>query len=399
MDNTRKDFPMMEKDYVYLNSASTAYKPKIVIDEMNDYYTNYCTNISRGVDFLGFEVTKKYEVARENVAKFINSQPKEIIFTRGTTSSINFLARTLGEEIVNASDEIIVSIQEHHSNLIPWQELTKRKQAVLKFVKTDENGQVILSDLKSIMNDKTKIVAINHESNVMGARNNLKEIAKIVHNYNAYFLVDGAQGIVHERVDVKETDIDFYAFSGHKLYGPTGVGVLFGKYEILKDLKPLEFGGEMINEVSNLSSTYKDAPYKFEAGTMMIAEVLGLSKAIDYVLAIGYDKINDHIKTLRKYLINHLEEINDIEIYNKNNVNSSLVTFNIKNIHAHDVASVLNKNQVIVRAGHHCVEPLMKYLGVSSMVRISLGLYNNKEDIDKLLNALSKVGDYLDVIF
>lgn len=398
MKNYREDFPMLKKEYIYFNNASTAYKPTKVIDAIRDYYENYSVNTNRGVDSLGYGVTQKYEQTRDKIAKFINASPSEIVFTRGTTDSLNLVANSFGE-IVEAGDEIIVSIHEHHANFLPWQELCKRKQAKLVIVNVLD-GKVDLEDLKSKINQKTKIVAFYHTSNVFGGTNNLKEIAQIVHQHEAYLVVDGAQGIVHEKVDVKETNIDFYAFSAHKLYGPTGVGILYGKKELLKEMYPVTFGGEMINIVGLETSTYKDAPYKFEAGTMMIAEVLALGEAIDYVNSIGHEEMARRVYELRNYLTYRLlNEIPNIEIYNKNIKDSSLITFNIKGIHAHDVSSFLDSHKIIVRAGHHCASPLMEILKVSSTIRISLAFYNTKEECDKLIEVLKKVGDYINVLF
>ncbi len=400
MNEYRKDFPFLNKNYIYFNNASTSLKPKIVIDAIVDYYSNYSVNTNRGIDSLGYEVTQKYEKTRKIVAQFLGCLEEEIIFTRGTTESINLVAHSLGDKIVEKGDEIIISDQEHHSNLIPWQELCKEKGAILKFVKTDKNGVVSFENLKSILNDKTKIVALNHVSNVMGSINNLKKISKIIKQSNAFFIVDGAQGVIHEKVDVKELNIDFYAFSSHKMYGPMGVGVLYGKKELLNIMKPIHFGGEMVDEVQRQISTYKDVPYKFEAGTMMVPEVIGLGVAIEYINSIGLDKINDYIKQLRKYLISKLEnEVEGIKIYNKDNINSNLITFNINNIHAHDVATYLDKNKIIVRAGQHCAQLAINKLNTNATVRISLAFYNTKKECDKIVEVLKKVGDYIDVLF
>ena len=344
------DFKALNNGYTYLNSASTTYKPQVVIDEIKNYYENYSTNIGRGVDELGYTVTKMYENSRETIANFMGVNSNEIIFTRGTTASLNLVAYSLGDLIVNEGDEIVVSVTEHHANFIPWQQLCERKKAKLILSPTLANGTVSPEGLNSVMSSKTKIVALNHTSNVLGATNNISELGSIAHKYNAYFIVDGAQGITHEKLDLD--NVDFYAFSAHKLYGPTGVGVLYGKYEILKKMKPLEFGGEMINTVSIEKTTFKEPPHSFEAGTMMIAEVLGFKKAVEYVQNIGIDKINAHIKTLRDYTLAKLKEkyLEDIIIYNEDVNNGNLITFNFRNIHAHDVASVLNENKIIVRA-------------------------------------------------
>ncbi|MDD2180925.1 MAG: SufS family cysteine desulfurase [Bacilli bacterium] len=400
MNKYRNDFPMLKHDYIYFNNASTSLKPKIVIDSISDYYSNYGVNTNRGVDSLGFSATEKYEQSRTKVADFIGSNKDEIIFTRGTTESLNLVASSFGNIIISEGDEIVVSVVEHHANFIPWQELCKKLGAKLVLVPISKNGTVNPLELLKVMTNKTKIVALNHVSNVMGGINNLRELSKIVHKFNAYFVVDGAQGIIHEKINVHDLGIDFYAFSGHKMYGPMGVGILYGKKELLEKMLPIIFGGEMIDSVSIEKTTYKEAPYKFEAGTMMVPEVIGLGVAIDYIESIGYENINSYVKELRNYLVSKLEkEITDIEIYNISNTDSNLVTFNIKNIHAHDVASLLDKEKIIVRAGHHCAEPYMNELGVTATLRISLAFYNTREECDKLIEVLKKAGDYIDVLF
>lgn len=394
----RNDFPMLKEKYIYFNNASTTFKPYPVLEETKSFYLHHNSNLNRGIDSLSYYATDMFEKSRIKVANFINANKNEIVFTRGTTDSINMVANSL-EEIVNEDDEIIVSIIEHHSNFVPWQKLAKRKNAKLIVLNVDNNGIINLEELNNKLTNKTKIVAINHVSNTMGGRNNLKEISKLVHKYNALFLVDGAQGIINEKVDVKDMDIDFYAFSSHKIHGPMGVGVLYGKKEILDKMEPTTYGGEMVDSVSIEDTTYKETPYKFEAGTMMIPGVIGLGIAIDYINNIGFDNIHNYIKDLRGYLINKLKEIDNIIIYNEFNLDSSIVLFNIKGIHSHDIGSLLDKYNIIVRAGHHCAEPFMNYLNVDSTVRISLSFYNTKEEIDKLIDVLMKAGDFIDELF
>lgn len=394
----RDDFPMLKEKYIYFNNASTTFKPNVVLENTKTFYTNYNSNLNRGIDSLAYFATKEFEDSRKKVANFINANSNEIVFTRGTTDSINMVANSL-EKNINENDEIIVSIIEHHSNFVPWQKLCERKNAKLIVLNIDENGLINLDELKAKLSSKTKIVALNHVSNTMGGGNNIKEISKIVHNYNALFLVDGAQGITNTKVDVKDMDIDFYTFSSHKIYGPMGVGVLYGKKEILDTMEPTSYGGEMVDSVSINSTTYKETPYKFEAGTMMVPGVIGLGTAIDYITNIGVDNIHNYIKELRNYLINRLNEIENIKIYNKNNIDSSIVLFNIDNIHSHDIGSLLDKYNIIVRAGHHCAEPFMNYLKVDSTVRISLSFYNTKEEVDKLIEVLMKAGDFLNELF
>lgn len=394
----RNDFPMLKEKYIYFNNASTTFKPYPVLEETKSFYLHHNSNLNRGIDSLSYYATDMFEKSRIKVANFINANKNEIVFTRGTTDSINMVANSL-EEIVNEDDEIIVSIIEHHSNFVPWQKLAKRKNAKLIVLNVDNNGIINLEELNNKLTNKTKIVAINHVSNTMGGRNNLKEISKLVHKYNALFLVDGAQGIINEKVDVKDMDIDFYAFSSHKIHGPMGVGVLYGKKEILDKMEPTTYGGEMVDSVSIENTTYKETPYKFEAGTMMVPGVIGLGIAIDYINNIGFDNIHNYIKDLRGYLISKLKEIDNIIIYNEFNLDSSIVLFNIKGIHSHDIGSLLDKYNIIVRAGHHCAEPFMNYLNVDSTVRISLSFYNTKEEIDKLIDVLMKAGDFIDELF
>lgn len=394
----REDF-VTKNEYVYLNSASTSYINKYSLEAMNDYYTKLGANAGRGIDSLGYEVTTKIEDTRKVVADYLGVVSEEVIFTRGTTDSLNLVARSFGELKIEENDEIIVSVAEHHSNFLPWQELAKRKKAKLIVLNLDQDQGVSLSELREKISDKTKIVAINHSSNVLGSINNLREISEIVHDSGAFLVVDGAQGILHEKINLRELNIDFYAFSAHKIYGPKGVGVLVGKRELLEQMEPLVYGGEMVLEVGNSTSKYKESPYKFEAGTMMIPEIIGMGVAIKYVEEIGIDEINKHIKRLRDYTLKEMKKRrSDLIIYSEND-NSNLITFNVKDIHSHDVASYLDSNKIILRAGHHCCEPLMKYLNVSSTLRVSFGIYNTLEDCDKFLDVLERMDDYLNVFF
>lgn len=394
----REDFPMLKKDIIYFNNAATTLTPQVVIDEISNYYTNYNYNLGRGVDSRSYELTMKFEKVREKVAEFIGSLTEEIVFTRGTTESINMIALSL-EDFINENDEILVSNIEHHSNFLPWQELALKKGAKFVVMPVNEEGVITPDIISKYITSKTKVVALNHVSNTMGGINPIKEISKIVRTTNAYFIVDGAQGILSEEIDVINMDVDFYCFSGHKMYGPNGVGVLYGKKSILDKMKPVYFGGEMVSEVGEKTSNYKILPYKFEAGTMMIPEVLGLGAAIDYINNIGREKIKNGVLSLRKYLVSELEKLDNVTIYNKGQINTGIVNFNVLNIHSHDVASFLDKEKIIVRAGHHCAEPFMNSLNVNSTIRVSLAFYNTKEEIDKFINVLRKVGDSLDFLF
>lgn len=394
----REDFPMLKKDIIYFNNAATTLTPQVVIDEISNYYTNYNYNLGRGVDSRSYELTMKFEKVREKVAEFIGSLTEEIVFTRGTTESINMIALSL-EDFINENDEILVSNIEHHSNFLPWQELALKKGAKFVVMPVNEEGVITPDIISKYITSKTKVVALNHVSNTMGGINPIKEISKIVRTTNAYFIVDGAQGILSEEIDVINMDVDFYCFSGHKMYGPNGVGVLYGKKSILDKMKPVYFGGEMVSEVGEKTSNYKILPYKFEAGTMMIPEVLGLGAAIDYINNIGREKIKNGVLSLRKYLVSELEKLDNVTIYNKGQINTGIVNFNVLNIHSHDVASFLDKEKIIVRAGHHCAEPFINSLNVNSTIRVSLAFYNTKEEIDKFINVLRKVGDSLDFLF
>lgn len=398
MNKYRKDFPMLDKDYIYFNNASTSLTPTVVIDSMVDYYTNFGVNINRGVDSLGYKVTEKYELVRSKVAAFIGCAKGEVIFTRGTTDSLNLVAQSFGNLVINDCDEIVVSVVEHHANFIPWQELCNKVGASLVVVPVSDDGIVKPDDLLKVMNNKTRIVALNHVSNVMGGINNIRELAKIVHQFNAYFVVDGAQGIVQEKINVHDLDVDFYAFSGHKMCGPTGIGVLYGKKSLLEKMEPVEFGGEMIDFVDLYDSTWKELPWKFEAGTPIIAGAIGLKAAIDYLELIGLDNIALHEKELVNYALEQISTIEGIEVYGPTQ-RAGLITFNLPDVHPHDTATVLDTEGIAVRAGHHCAQPLMKWLNVTATARASFYLYNTHEDVDRFIEGLKKTKEFFTDVF
>jgi len=381
----REDFPMIKQNYIYFNNAATTYKPQVVIDQLIDYYQNYSFNTNRGVAKTSYDVTEKYENTRKYIADFLNVALNEIIFTRGTTEAINLVAHFFKK--LPANSEVLVSNEEHHAVFVTMQQLCLENNLIFKVVDFEKVAENI--------NQKTKVVAVSHLTNVLGKRSGLEKISNLKEKYDFYFLVDGAQGIVHEKLDLEKLKIDFYAFSGHKIYGPFGVGVLYAKFA--SEMKPIYFGGEMVDQVELEKTTFKETPYRFEAGTMMIPEVIALQKAMYYVTEIGYQKINNHLQELKNYLINEMQTIPNIIIYNQNPV-GHCITFNVRGVHAHDVATYLDKQGIIVRAGHHCTEPLMKKLGVSATVRLSLGLYNNQAECQKLIDLLKK-GDYLNDIF
>ncbi|MFB7639106.1 cysteine desulfurase [Peribacillus butanolivorans] len=403
----RKLFPILDQEVngqplVYLDSAATSQKPAAVIEAIEQYYRGYNSNVHRGVHTLGTKATDAYEGAREKVRKFINaSSTEEIIFTRGTTTSLNTVARSYGGANVKEGDEIVISYMEHHSNIIPWQQLAKEKGAVLKYIPLQEDGTISLDDVRATITDATKIVSIMQVSNVLGVINPVKEIAKIAHEHHAVMVVDGAQSTPHLKVDVRDLDCDFFAFSGHKMVGPTGIGVLYGKKELLEKMEPIEFGGEMIDFVGLYESTWKELPWKFEGGTPIIAGAVGLGAAIDFLEDIGLDNIERHEHKLAAYAMEKMSAVEGLTIYGPKDAEkrAGVITFNINDVHPHDVATVLDADGIAVRAGHHCAQPLMKWLDVSSTARASFYLYNTEEDIDKLVSGLVKTKEYFSNVF
>ncbi|RIL92949.1 cysteine desulfurase, partial [Staphylococcus equorum] len=348
------------------------------------------------VHTLGSLATDGYEGARETVRRFIHAPYfEEIIFTRGTTASINLVAHSYGDANVEAGDEIVVTQMEHHANIVPWQQLAKRKNATLKFIPMTDSGELTLEAVKETITDKTKIVAVAHVSNVLGTINDVKSIAQIAHEHGAIISVDGAQSVPHMKVDVQDLDVDFYSFSGHKMLGPTGIGVLYGKRELLNQMEPIEFGGDMIDFVGLYESTWTDLPTKFEAGTPLIAQAIGLKAAIEYLENIGFDAIHAHEAEITAYAYEKMSEIEGIDIYGPDkDKRAGIITFNLKDVHPHDVATALDTEGVAVRAGHHCAQPLMKWLNVSSTARASFYIYNTKEDVDQLVEGLKQTKEF-----
>lgn len=396
-----KDFPILKetvngKRLAYLDSTATSQKPQQVIDALEDYYKRYNSNVHRGVHTLGSLATDGYEGARETVRRFIHAPYfEEIIFTRGTTASINLVAHSYGDANVEAGDEIVVTQMEHHANIVPWQQLAKRKNATLKFIPMTDSGELTLEAVKETITDKTKIVAVAHVSNVLGTINDVKSIAQIAHEHGAIISVDGAQSVPHMKVDVQDLDVDFYSFSGHKMLGPTGIGVLYGKRELLNQMEPIEFGGDMIDFVDLYESTWTDLPTKFEAGTPLIAQAIGLKAAIEYLENIGFDAIHAHEAEITAYAYEKMSEIEGIYIYGPDkDKRAGIITFNLKDVHPHDVATALDTEGVAVRAGHHCAQPLMKWLNVSSTARASFYIYNTKEDVDQLVEGLKQTKEF-----
>lgn len=401
-----KDFPILEqqvngKRLAYLDSTATSQKPKQVIDALSDYYERYNSNVHRGVHTLGSLATDGYEGARETVRRFIHAKYfEEIIFTRGTTAAINMIAHSYGDANVGEGDEIVVTQMEHHANLVPWQQLAKRQGATLKFIPMAEDGTITLEAVRETVSERTKIVAIAHVSNVLGTINDIKAIAEIAHEHGAIISVDGAQSVPHMKVDVQDLNVDFYSFSGHKMLGPTGIGVLYGKREHLNQMEPTEFGGDMIDFVDLYDSTWTDLPTKFEAGTPLIAQAIGLQAAIEYIESIGFDAIHEHEQALTTYAYEQMSQIEGIDIYGPSkDKRAGIITFNLKDVHPHDVATALDTEGVAVRAGHHCAQPLMKWLNVSSTARASFYIYNTKEDIDQLVEGLKQTKEFFSYEF
>ncbi|KGE18505.1 cysteine desulfurase [Paenibacillus wynnii] len=400
ISNIREHFPILNQNInghplVYLDSAATSQKPRQVIEAVKKYYEWDNANVHRGVHTLGSRATDAYEGAREKLAKFINARStKEIIFTRGTTTALNIVASSYGPSAVGEGDEIVLTQMEHHSNLIPWQQLAKRTGATLKYIPLQPDGTITLEDAEKTITDKTKIVAIAYVSNVMGVTHPIKELAAIAHRHGAVIVVDGAQSTPHMKVDVQALDCDFYALSGHKMLAPTGIGALYGKRSLLEAMDPVEFGGEMIDDVGLYESTWKELPWKFEGGTPIIAGAVGLGAAIDFLQEIGLDEIHHHETELAAYAEQRLSEINGLTIYGPLKRKVGVVTFNLGDVHPHDVATVLDAEGIAIRAGHHCCQPLMRWLEVSSTARASFYLYNTEEDVDRLVSALLKTKEY-----
>ena len=407
IQDIRKLFPILDqevngKPLVYLDSSATSQKPVQVIETLDKYYREYNSNVHRGVHTLGTKATDAYEGAREKVRKFINAKSiQEVIFTRGTTTSLNTVAASYGAANLKEGDEIVITYMEHHSNIIPWQQVAKRTGAQLKYIPLKEDGTISLDDVRATITPNTKIVSVMQVSNVLGVINPVKEIAKIAHENGAIMVVDGAQSAPHMKIDVQDLDCDFLAFSGHKMCGPTGIGVLYGKKHLLEKMEPVEFGGEMIDFVELYESTWKELPWKFEGGTPIIAGAIGLGAAIDFLNEVGLDNIVEHEHKLAAYALEKMSTVEGMTIYGPHDPakRAGLVTFNLSDVHPHDVATVLDAEGIAVRAGHHCAQPLMRWLKASATARASFYLYNTEEDIDKLVEGLVKTKEYFSDVF
>ncbi|OUL04546.1 cysteine desulfurase SufS [Bacillus spizizenii] len=400
----REQFPILHQqvnghDLVYLDSAATSQKPRAVIETLDKYYNQYNSNVHRGVHTLGTRATDGYEGAREKVRKFINAKSMaEIIFTKGTTTSLNMVALSYARANLKPGDEVVITYMEHHANIIPWQQAVKATGATLKYIPLQEDGTISLEDVRETVTSNTKIVAVSHVSNVLGTINPIKDMAKIAHDNGAVIVVDGAQSTPHMKIDVQDLDCDFFALSSHKMCGPTGIGVLYGKKALLENMEPAEFGGEMIDFVGLYESTWKELPWKFEAGTPIIAGAIGLGAAIDFLEEIGRDEISRHEHKLAAYALERFSQLDGVTVYGPEE-RAGLVTFNLDEVHPHDVATVLDAEGIAVRAGHHCAQPLMKWLDVTATARASFYLYNTEEEIDKLVEALQKTKEYFTNVF
>ena len=392
--NFKDEFPILqERKISYLDSGATTQKPQCVINAIESYYKECNANPHRGAYSLSIEATEKYESTREKIAKFINARNREeIIFSKNATESLNLIASSYGLDNLKKDDEVVLSIMEHHSNLVPWQYVTKKTNSKLKFMYINKEYELSKEEIESKITDKTRVVGITHVSNVLGTINNVKEIIKYAHKKGAVVIVDASQSIPHMKIDVQDLDADFLVFSGHKMFAPLGIGVLYGKKELLNKMTPFLMGGDMIEYVYEQNTTFAPLPNKFEAGTQNVEGVIGLGAAIDYIEKIGYKEIQNVEEAITKYAVNELSKLDFLEIYITPHLenHSSVISFNIKGVHPHDVASILDSNGVCVRSGNHCAQPLLRYLGMDSTCRASFSIYNTKEDVDNLVEALKK---------
>lgn len=392
--NFKDEFPILqERKISYLDSGATTQKPQCVINAIDSYYKECNANPHRGAYSLSIEATEKYESTREKIAKFINAKNREeIIFSKNATESLNLIAYSYGLDNLKKDDEVVLSIMEHHSNLVPWQYVTKKTNSKLKFMYINKAYELSKEEIESKITDKTKVVGITHVSNVLGTINNVKEIIKYAHKKGAVVIVDASQSIPHMKIDVQDLDADFLVFSGHKMFAPLGIGVLYGKKELLNKMTPFLMGGDMIEYVYEQNTTFAPLPNKFEAGTQNVEGVIGLGAAIDYIEKIGYKEIQNVEEAITKYAVNELSKLDFLELYITPHLenHSTVISFNIKGVHPHDVASILDSNGVCVRSGNHCAQPLLRYLGMDSTCRASFSIYNTKEDVDNLVETLKK---------
>ena len=392
-ERIREEFPILDQkingeDLIYLDNAASTQKPKAVINAIKDYYENDHSNVHRGVHTLSVRATEAYENARVKVTEFRNSPNNhQIIFTKGTTDSINLIATSI-TSLINENDEILITAMEHHSNIVPWQELCKRTGAVLKIIPINENGEILIDDYKDMVSAKTKLISVVHLSNTLGTINPIEDIIKIAKSHDVITVIDGAQAAGHLPIDVQKLDCDFYLFSGHKIFGPTGIGVLYGKEEILNRIDPYQYGGEMILKVTFEETTYNSLPHKFEAGTPNIAGAVGIGASIDFINSLDRDLCHEYEMSLHDYALNQLEQIDGIRIIGKSSHKSAIISFVIDGMHPHDIGTIINQKGIAVRTGHHCTMPLMDFYEIPGTVRASFSIYNNHSEIDKLIDAI-----------
>ncbi|MFT6335897.1 MAG: cysteine desulfurase/selenocysteine lyase [Halioglobus sp.] len=401
VEKVKKDFPIIQtemrgKPLVFLDSAASSQKPKVVIDAITNYYKNQHANVHRGVYELSQNATDAFELGRERVREFINAESTdEVIFTRGCTESINLIASCYGKKFLKEGDEVIISAMEHHSNIVPWQMICEEKGAILKVIPLNEKGEIIFEEYEKLLSDRTKIVSIVHISNSLGTINPIKEVIDLAHERGVPVLVDGAQATLHAKIDVRELDVDFYTFSGHKVYGPTGIGVLYGKRKWLDAMPPYQGGGEMIKTVSFEKTTYNELPFKFEAGTPDISGAIGLGIALKYITDLGLDAIAEHEQELLAYGTKKLLEIDGLRIIGTSENKASVISFLVEGTHPYDIGTILDKMGIAVRTGHHCTQPLMDFYGIPGTVRASFAVYTSKEDIDKLVAGVDRAARML----
>jgi cysteine desulfurase/selenocysteine lyase len=400
IESIRKDFPILDQEIngaplIYFDNAASTQKPTAVINAIKSYYENDHSNVHRGVHSLSIRATELYEASRKKVTDYINANnSNEIIFTKGTTDSINLVAHSLTNSI-KQSDEIVITTMEHHSNIVPWQELCKRTGASLKIAPIDHNGELMIEELEKLLCKNTKILALAHTSNTLGTINPIKEIITMAHHLNIKVLIDGAQAIGHQNIDVQDLDCDFYAFSGHKLYGPTGIGVLYGKEDLLNELEPYQFGGEMILKVTFDETTYNSLPYKFEAGTPNMAGAIGLEKAIGYLESVNLNACVKQETAVTKYALKQLKDFSNIKLIGNSDNRSSIISFTIENIHPHDIGTILNQKGIAMRTGHHCTMPLMDFYNIPGTIRASFSFYNTENEVDEMVAALQTACEML----
>ena len=402
VNRIRKDFPILSrtiygKPLVYLDNAATSQKPTSVIQSLVDYYESYNSNIHRGVHTLSMEATDRHEDARSKCTRFIGAkEDKSLIMVRNTTEAINLVAQTWGKHNISAGDEILTTHMEHHSNLVPWQKLAEQNGASLQFIELDEDGMLNLSNIDDLITERTKLLALTHMSNVLGTINPVKELTAVAHKMGAKVLIDGAQSVPHMKVDVTDIDCDFFAFSGHKMLAPTGIGVLYVKPEILESMDPFLFGGDMVSQVWDDTATWNDLPWKFEAGTPNIADLIGLGTAIDYLESLGMDEVREHEMALTGYALEQFDRLNDIKVFGPKDLSKrgGVISFHSDDVHPHDMGTMLDREGIAIRTGHHCAMPLTRKLSVAATARASFYIYNTEEEVDKLTAAIRATLDY-----